>query len=99
MGAPLACGGEEWLEPFADHLVQERLFGLAPPVPAERRGGGARVTLPGLGVFGRDEHAQAHRKRRARQEAPGSRRLRPVFAKEDPRDATLRCSPTAATWA
>ncbi len=55
MGAPLACGGEEWLEPFANQLVQERLLGLAPPVPADRRGGGAGVTLPGLGVFGRSE--------------------------------------------
>jgi len=34
---------------------QERLLWLAPPVPAERRGGGAGVTLPGLGVLGRNE--------------------------------------------
>ncbi len=70
MGTPLSCGGEERLEPFADHLVQERLLWLAPPVPAERRGSGAGVTLPGLGVLGRNEHARAHRKRRALPEAP-----------------------------
>ncbi len=65
MGTPLSCGGEERLEPFADPLVQERLLWLAPPVPAERRGSSAGVTLPGLCVLGRNEHARAHRKGRA----------------------------------
>ena len=63
--APLPCGGEERLEPFADDLVEEGLLGLTPPVPAERRGGRAAVMLPGRGVLERGRHARAHRKRRA----------------------------------
>jgi len=62
---PRSCGGEERLEPLADDLVEEGLLGLAPPIPAERRGGGAAVVLPGRGVLGRGRHARAHRKRRA----------------------------------
>jgi hypothetical protein len=65
VGAPVASGREERLEPLADDLMEERLLGLPPPVSAQGRARRASVALPGLGGVARGGHGRPRRKGRA----------------------------------